>query len=143
MAKDVRGRLGYLIKRTQQALRSAMDATLAEVDLSTPQYAALNALEAAPGISNAELARRCFVTPQTMHQLVIRLEEEERIERTPHPEHGRIRQVRLTEAGRSALQQAHERVEAVEEKMTESLDEEEHTCAARALVKCYEGLESS
>ena len=61
---------GYIFKCTQLVLCGAMDDALATVDLTTPQYAALSELSKEQGLSNAELARRCFVTPQTMHQIL-------------------------------------------------------------------------
>jgi DNA-binding MarR family transcriptional regulator len=79
-----------VLKRAQYTLRQVMDDRLADAALTTPQYAALTALEREEGLSNAELARRCFVTPQTMHSIVTRLEEEGLLRRTPHPNHGRI-----------------------------------------------------
>ena len=56
-------KIGYQLKRLQSLLRARMDAALDERGLTTPQYAALSAIEAAPGLSNAALARRSFVTP--------------------------------------------------------------------------------
>jgi len=67
---------GYVLKRTQLALRGAMDGALATLDLTTPQYAALSELAKEQGLSNAELARRCFVTPQTMHRILGGLERD-------------------------------------------------------------------
>ena len=37
---------------------------------SLPEYAVLTALAEEPGLSNADLARRAFVTPQTMKQVL-------------------------------------------------------------------------
>jgi DNA-binding MarR family transcriptional regulator len=58
-------RIGYLLKRVQAGLRAEMDEALEAKRLTTPQYAVLSALEREPGISNADLARRSFVTPHT------------------------------------------------------------------------------
>ncbi len=134
------GRLGYVLKHVQNALRQAMDERLGKADLTTPQYAALTALEHEEGLSNAELARRCFVTPQTMHSIVTRLEDEDLLRRTPHPNHGRIQQLHLTDEGRTRLAQAHEIVEAVEAAMTSELSPEEADQARGILLKCAEGL---
>ena len=83
-------RAGYLVKRVQVALRSAMDRALLSEDLTTPQYGVLSALQKAPGLSNAELARRSFVTPQTMIRIVASLEDKGLVTRgapvaRPHP----------------------------------------------------------
>lgn len=131
---------GYVLKRTQLALRGAMDNALATLDLTTPQYAALSELVKEQGLSNAELARRCFVTPQTMHQIVRGLERDALVTRSRHPEHGRIQQVTLTSRGQELLAQAHERVGEVEARMTRSLTQAEMKQATGVLVKCYEAL---
>src|SRR5215210_8834606 len=80
-------RVGYELKRVQHDLRLYMDAGLRELDVTTPQYAALSVLAEEPGISNAALARRSFVTPQTMNQIMLRLEAAGLVGRRPHPEH--------------------------------------------------------
>lgn len=134
--------LGYLIKRTQQALRYAMDRALNEIDLTTPQYAALNGLSKEQGLSNAELARRCFVTPQTMHQIVRGLESRNLIQRSQHPEHGRIQQAHVTAEGKRLLSTAHEIVSSIEKVMTQALSGEEVERVGEGLTKCYQALES-
>lgn len=135
--------LGYIIKRTQQAIRHAMDKTLADIDLTTPQYAALSELFKEQGLSNAELARRCFVTPQTMYQLVTGLESRKLIKRAQHPEHGRIQQVRTTNAGKQLLAKAHKLVDAVLTTMMQDLSQIERKQASEILTKCYRALEEN
>ena len=66
-------------------------------------YAAMAALAEDPGLSNAELARRCFVTPQTMNRVVRDLTEEGLVVRAPSPDHGRILQTSLSETGRARV----------------------------------------
>lgn len=100
--------LGYALKRAQQAMRLHMDRQLKKIGLNAPQYAVLASLEAEPGASNAMLARRAFVTPQTMQSMLVKLERAGLIERRADANHGRIQRTELTEAGRSALAWAHE-----------------------------------
>lgn len=133
--------LGYAIKRTQHVIRQAMDKTLTDVALTTPQYVALSALSSEPGLSNAALARRCFVTPQTMHQLTGGLASRGLIERSPHPQHGRVVQVCVTKAGEQLLEKAHKLVRAVEEKMTRDLSVVEKQQVSDVLEKCYAALD--
>ncbi|WP_036255314.1 MarR family winged helix-turn-helix transcriptional regulator [Methylocapsa acidiphila] len=99
--------LGYALKRAQQAMRLHMDRQLKEIGLNAPQYNVLVSLEAEPGASNARLARRAFVTPQTMQAMLVKLEQSGLIERSPDAEHGRIQRTELTEEGRASLAQAH------------------------------------
>ena len=94
-------RPGWLLKRAQDALNAAMTAALGDFGATLPQYAVLTALAEEPGLSNADLARRTFVTPQTMNQVLRELEQRGWVSRHPHPGHGRILQAELTDGGRA------------------------------------------
>jgi DNA-binding MarR family transcriptional regulator len=98
--------IGFALKLAQQALRARLDAGLREIGLTTPQYAALTFLKDGAGASNATLARRAFVTPQTMQAILVALERAGFIVRTAHPEHGRVQRTELTASGRAALKAA-------------------------------------
>ena len=63
-------RVGYLIKRAQTVLHDAMADALGSHHLTVPQFAVLTGLDEEPGLSNADLARRAFVTPQSMHAVL-------------------------------------------------------------------------
>lgn len=95
--------IGFALKQAQQALRTRLDSGLRDIGLTTPQYAVLAFLEVETGASNAALARRAFVTPQTMQAILVALERSGFIARTPHPELGRIQTTELTALGRRAL----------------------------------------
>jgi len=110
-------RVGYQLKRAQQALRTAMDEGLRAQGMTTPQYAALTALEVDEPLSGADLARRCFVTAQTMNAILVGLERARLVERAPHAEHGRVIEARLTKRGRTRVRNAHRTVFAIEERM--------------------------
>jgi DNA-binding MarR family transcriptional regulator len=109
--------IGFALKQAQQALRSHMDSGLREIGLTTPQYAVLAFLDAESGASNAELARRAFVTPQTMQAILVGLERAGFIARTPHPEHGRVQTTELTPTGRDALEAASDIVAGAEARL--------------------------
>ena len=87
------------ISRLFFVLRAALDESLREIELTWPQYAALDALSREPGMTNAELARRCSVTPQTMHAIVLGLESAGMVVRQPHLDQGRRLQLYLSNAG--------------------------------------------
>jgi DNA-binding MarR family transcriptional regulator len=132
--------VGYQMKRAQHALRLAMDGALRGVGLTTPQYAALSVLEEEAGLSGAALARRCFVTPQTMNQILMNLQGSKMVERRPHPEHGRVLSVYLTRKGAELVALAHGEVEAIEERMLAGLDRGERYRLLDALRGCAESL---
>jgi len=112
--------IGFALKLAQQALRAHMDAALQQIGLTTPQYAVLTFLDVEPGASNATLARRAFVTPQTMQGILVTLERGGLISRTPHPEHGRVQTTELTSKGREALAAASGIVSGAEARLREA-----------------------
>jgi DNA-binding MarR family transcriptional regulator len=106
--------LGVGLRRAQSAYRLALDRALEPLGMTAAQFGVLVRLQASPGLSNAELARQNFVTPQTMNVILVRLEAAGLVERRPHPEHGRILLADLTSDGRGVLSQALARADAVE-----------------------------
>jgi len=133
-------RLGYVLKRAQNALRTRMDDALRPLGITAPQYAVLSAIELAPGLSNAALARAAFVTAQTMQGVIANLTRDGLIERREHPTHGRILEAGLTANGREVLGQAHSVVSAVEQTMIGSLAPPDLAALTEALAQCADNL---
>jgi DNA-binding MarR family transcriptional regulator len=133
-------RVGYLIKRAQMALHNAMVDALGSHDLTVSQFAVLTALDEEPGLSNADLARRAFVTPQSMHAVLQELERLQFVVRGPHPQHRRVLQAVLTEAGRRTLTSAANAVDAMEEQMLRKLSNPARSRLASALSSCIDSL---
>jgi DNA-binding MarR family transcriptional regulator len=133
---------GYLLKHAQAALHAAMTAALCQHGATLPQYAVLTALDEEPGLSNAELARRAFVTPQTMNQVLREVEQRNWVTRRRHPTHGRVLQADLTRDGRQILRACHQAADAVEEQMMAKLTPAARQQLATALRTCIEGLAS-
>ncbi|WP_202869183.1 MarR family winged helix-turn-helix transcriptional regulator [Kribbella antibiotica] len=133
-------RLGSHLKRVEQDLQAAKTAAVRPAGLTVPQYAALFVLDEQPGISGAELARRCLVTPQTMTTILRNLEAAELIERTPHPLHRHVIETRPTPAGRKALDQADERATGVERRLAAAFTDEELDVLRGLLARVSETL---
>jgi DNA-binding MarR family transcriptional regulator len=131
---------GYLLKRAQAALHAGMAGALREHGATLAQYAVLTALDEEPGLSNADLARRAFVTPQTMNQVLRELEQKEWVTRHPHPGHARILQADLTRTGRTALRACHRAADVVEEQMLAPLTPSDRQHFAATLQACIEAL---
>lgn len=137
---SVRSLVGYLIKQSQHALRACMDQQLRRLDLTTSQYALMTAIGETPGSSGAELARLCFITPQSVSGLVNGLLEQKLIERTSSKTHGRVIEVRLSTLGRERLRKAEVRVRALEEIMLVGLTTEQRSSLSSMLRLCVENL---
>jgi DNA-binding MarR family transcriptional regulator len=132
--------VGAELWRAQQAHRSAMYESLADVGLTPPQYAALKILEDAPGVSSAEVARRAFVSAQTMQAIVASLERRDLLVRRARPS-GRALAAWPTDRGLAALAVARNRAQEVESRMTVDLTDQEHHLLIELLRRCATSLE--
>ena len=117
--------LGYLIKQVQHELRKKLDKSLSSIELTTPQYAALAVLQGHPGLSNADLARKSFITPQTMNLIVKNLENRNIVSRTGSKTHGKKMDTNITQTGQSILEKANNIVLSIEDEMFGRLSNEE------------------
>lgn len=116
------GYLGYLLRQAHAAVRLTMERTLADLGVTSPQFAVLTMLNAYPGLSGADVARLTFLTPQTVGVIIRNLERDGAIVMTPHPIHGRIQQWTLTPRGAALLKACRERVIALEKRLAGGLD---------------------
>lgn len=137
----VTDQIGYLVKRLQQQIRNELDDALSRHGVTMATYAALAVLEDAPGLSNAELARRCFVTPQTMNRIIQDLDDDGIVDRHPDPGHGRVLQTTLTPAGQRLIDGCHREVDAVHTRMLADLDPTEEARLTDLLRRCSQALE--
>lgn len=128
------------IRKAQHSLRVRTDAALRGVNLTSPQYFALAALSAQSGLSGAALARRCFVTPQTMTGIIANLAANGLIARDADPEHGRVIRTHLTNEGSALLAKARVWIEQVEAEMLRDIDPVEREALTDLLLQCAGAL---
>ena len=74
---------GYLVKRAQSVIHLALEEIVSKQGLGIPHYVVLTLLAETPGLPNAELARKAFVTPQSMNEVLKQLEASGLVERQP------------------------------------------------------------
>lgn len=113
---------GYLLKRAQNELRTAMGRRMADGGLTMSRYAALAALDDHGPLSNAALARQCFVTPQTMIRLARDLEDQGLVTREANPSNAREVLARIAPDGSTALAVGHAIAAEVQDIMLDGLD---------------------
>ena len=130
----------YLVGRMDRVVRRAMGNVLTAHGLSVNQYATLSVLDRRSGLSNAQLARRALVSPQSMNEVLLTLEQRGLVGRRAHPDHGRILQARLTAKGRTLLARCNEEVHQVEARMVSSLSEDEQAALRGALISSIRAL---
>ena len=133
-------RLSYVVGRLDRVLRRQIDESLGPHGLTTAQYTTLSILRSPGVLSNARLARRALITPQSMSQILAVLEEKGLIERTPDPDHGRILHVGLSAAGRGVLDACDRAVEEIEQRMLESLGDSDRVGLKASLIACVRAL---
>ncbi|MEV4638167.1 MarR family winged helix-turn-helix transcriptional regulator [Actinoplanes sp. NPDC049548] len=133
--------VGYALKKAAAALRAAMDAGLRPLGLSVPQYACLELLGRRPGMSSAELARGAFVTRQSMHAVLLGLEERGLLARAAAAPQGRALPTRLTDAGRDILAEASGIVAAIERRMVAGLSADGQERLLADLAMCTAALD--
>jgi DNA-binding MarR family transcriptional regulator len=139
--RGVDGHCGYLLRQAWHAFRTAMELALRPHGLTAPQFAVLSVLARSPGASNADLARACNTTPQAMNGVLATLERADMIERRPHPTHGRILQVTLTDRGRRNLQAAQPVVRELEREAEQGYGADEIATVKAWLVTTGQRLE--
>lgn len=132
--------LGILLKATQAALNQRMDEVLRPLGLTVSQYACLSTLHAQPGITGSELARRTFVSRQSMNVLVQGLERQGLVERADAPGPRRERATVLTAAGTGALAAAQDRIAGVTARMLAGLDPAQRTALRDGLLASRDAL---
>ncbi len=137
---DSSPRVSYVVARLDRAVRREIDDRVRRHGLTATQYTALSVLARRTGLSNAQLARRSYVTPQSMSQLIAVLERGGLIERTPDPDHRRILRAQLTRKGRRVLAACDAAVDDMERKMLRDIPAHDRDELHQQLIACVRGL---
>jgi DNA-binding MarR family transcriptional regulator len=136
------GNLGYLLRQASAAVRHNFDRSLADLNVTGAQYAALVMVGAYPELSSADVARLSTLTPQTVNVIVRNLEARGALTRRPHSVHGRILVLELTPEGRRLLAQCRKRAKALEVRLMRGFaNAKEEEAVRRWLVFCATALE--
>ena len=137
----VEPRISYVIARLERAVRAAINQRLRPFGLTTLQYTTMSVLGSrGQPLSNAQLARRAYMTPQSMIEVIDALERKGLIRRGPHPNHRRVYPATLTAKGRRVLAACDVAVEEMEVEMLAELDTEEREALLASLKICVRSL---
>lgn len=139
---DVEPRLSYVIARLERALRAAINDRVGLHGLTTLQYTTLSVIGVGGELSNAQLARRSYMTPQAMSEVIEALEAKGLIRRDPHPNHRRIYPATLTAKGRKVLGECDRAVDELEERMLRDLSPRERAALSDALASAVRSLQA-
>ncbi|WP_090868334.1 MarR family winged helix-turn-helix transcriptional regulator [Paraburkholderia diazotrophica] len=131
-----RPRLTYLIGSLDRILRRKMTDALAPLGLTLAQFTALSVLEARGEASNAQLAERSFITPQSANEVMSVMASRNWITREPDPNHGRIVVLRLTDEGREVLHRCMATVHVLEAQMLSGIEPRD-ALAAQGMLELF------
>lgn len=135
--------VAYLLKSLHHSLRQAVDEAfrLRRIEMSFAHLATLYVLQHEPGLAGAELARRGFVTAQSMNTILRRLEKDGDIERRPHPASLRADSWFITRTGEQRLQRAKVVGDEVWRRMLSTFKVDEVAQLQSLLERCITGLD--
>jgi DNA-binding MarR family transcriptional regulator len=140
-AEAVEPRISYVVARLERAVRAAVNERVRPHGLTTLQYTTLSVLGArGQPLSNAQLARRAYMTPQSMIEVIDALERKGLIRRDPHPSHRRVFPATMTAKGRRVLTACDAAVEEMEEEMLAGLSSEDRESLVASLKRCVRAL---
>jgi DNA-binding MarR family transcriptional regulator len=118
--------VSYAVARLHQRLFAGITERVAPYGLTTLQFTTLSVLSrhGAP-LSTSQLARRAFMTPQSMSEVIHALERKGLIKRNPHPNHRRTLPATLTAKGRRLLAECDAAVSEFEDAMLAGFSEKD------------------
>ena len=132
-------RTTYLIGRLDRTIRRALEGLIRDQAVTVLGYTALTVLAARPGLSNAQLARRSFMTPQGMNQALAVLTERGLVDRRPDALNRRVQRLELTPKGAEVVEICAERVERFEQQLLASLTVDERAELNSLLRRVVDG----
>jgi MarR family transcriptional regulator, temperature-dependent positive regulator of motility len=103
-AEDLSRHPGHLIRRALQVMNLLWAEEVSKT-ITSPQFAALNALHREPNIDQRTLGARISLDRSTMADVVARLTERGAVEWSRDPRDGRRKTIRLTAKGEKTLQE--------------------------------------
>ena len=125
----------YVIGRVDQGVRRELRVRLAPLALSVPDVTTLSVLRGRSGLSNAQLARRALITPQSMLEVLASLEQRGLLARRPDAANARIMRAELTPSGRRLLARADAVIAALDDELLAAVAPEEREQARGALLR--------
>lgn len=133
-------RISYVVGQLDRLLKRRLIETLSGFGLTLPQFTALSVINASGAMTNAKLAERSFITPQSANEVVKTMEANGWVGRAGHPTHGRLIHLSLTDEGRHVLRECDAAVDALEASMLEGLTEMPVDMLRKALQLCVSNL---
>jgi DNA-binding MarR family transcriptional regulator len=133
-------RISYVVGRLDRVLRRRIAEAVEPHGLTVSQYTALSVIRSRGGLSNAQLARRTLITPQSMNEVLAELVTRKLVSRRSDPAHGRALHTDLTARGRRVLDACDGELDALEADLLAGLRAGERRQLHDLLVGCVRRL---
>jgi DNA-binding MarR family transcriptional regulator len=124
----------YVIGRVSQGIRRSLREQLRAYELSVSDVTTLSVLRGRTGLSNAQLARRALVSPQSMIEVLASLERRGLVVRHADAANARIMRAELTERGRATLDRADAAIASLEAELLDGVDPPQREAVRAALI---------
>ncbi|AEM87018.1 winged helix DNA-binding protein [Streptomyces antimycoticus] len=139
-AVDLNTHPGHLARRFQQAHSLLWGAMVSE-EITSPQFAVVNALTERPEIDQRTLSEHVHLDRSTIADLVARLARRGLLERVRDPNDGRRNVLRLTEEGARVHQKLVTRTARMNRVFLSPLDETERETLLRLIARVTDAAE--
>jgi DNA-binding MarR family transcriptional regulator len=133
---------GHLMRRALQVMNVLWSEEVSHT-ITSPQFAALNALHAEPNIDQVTLGQRVSLDRSTMAEVVARLSARGLIRGERNSSDGRRKTIRLTPKGQRALQQLIPRTHVMTSRLVGPLRKDEQEELLRLLMRVVKSNERS
>jgi DNA-binding MarR family transcriptional regulator len=124
-----------LVKWAEMVTRAEAEQALRNLPVSSSQMFVLVLIGQKGEATSADLARMMRITPQALTKLVAPLRDGGLISRRTDADHARRQLLRLTDAGRAVLDEAHRLSPAVEDALLPDFSPEERVTLKRLLAR--------
>jgi MarR family transcriptional regulator, lower aerobic nicotinate degradation pathway regulator len=126
---------GYLIRRAHQTSMAIFAEELGSYEVTALQFAIMQALVDQPGADQITVAQRVALDAATSGSVILRLEERGWLRREPSPTDKRRKLLWLTPEGEKMAIDMKKPARKVQQRLLETLDEEEKLQMLRLLKK--------
>jgi DNA-binding MarR family transcriptional regulator len=125
---------GHLLRRAVQVMNVLWNEEVSHT-ITSPQFAALNALYCEPNLDQRTLGQRISLDRSTMAEVVSRLSARGLIRTERHPSDGRRKTINLTQKGLQSVKQLIPRTHAMTNRLVGPLDEKQRDDLLGLLTK--------
>ena len=129
------------MKRMMNQFRVHLDEQLRPQGLTTAQMQVLFAVRNSPGSSGAQIARSCYITPQTTQALLKHLERSGFIVRGKDPINDRIVTARITPDGERLAEAVEKKSRGLQQRLWQGISDREMSSLSVLLDRCLRNLD--